>query len=530
MSLRLPRAARPAPAGKPGFPCLQVGLATALVSLAAALAASIPLPAQGKEGFSGGHAAFEKAGCNACHLFASRRMAPSIRDMMRDLEGDPLAVAEATRVARAHQLDTRFPSLPETELRDISQWLSATGWPDADDETTAEAAPAGATTALATPDFPSASPAAGAVPLAPATAALAAPAPPPPRVALSAIRIEKGKARGDRLIVDLSGGEPDLVDMQVVDDKLLVVFTGTRLDASIPSRRADWPGSRVVGAVSAIDRGGSVELAVETRVAAWTYSGTQGKRRLVIDFTAAAVQPAALGARPAEVAKATAKASLPPAAKAIPPQAKAGTPAPTKAAAPPLTAKTPPPAKTAAAADAAKVGTAAQAAATVAATLAVPAPEATAAATGGMAAAPAPAAPAPVSESLPKPDPGAPKLALAAPAAALPATKAKAAKGKDAAELAPCPPATPEEQAIGEFDPRAVKEILDRIGCPQCHAHAQKKTGTPFRDITKKYKGDPACVMFRLKTNQTHKDEGVVRDTRPEEYKLIADYVATRVK
>ena len=113
-----------------------------------------------------------------------------------------------------------------------------------------------------------------------------------------------------------------------------------------------------------------------------------------------------------------------------------------------------------------------------------------------------------------------------------PAKKARAKnlKYKDGSDLEPCPPARPEDQIIGAFDEDTVKEILDRIGCPQCHAYVQKKTGPPFREVIKKYKGDPACVIHRLKTNETHNEEGVTDDIAASEFKPIADYVATRIK
>ena len=74
------------------------------------------------------------------------------------------------------------------------------------------------------------------------------------------------------------------------------------------------------------------------------------------------------------------------------------------------------------------------------------------------------------------------------------------------------------------------KAIIERIGCPQCHAYVQKKTGPPMKGIQERYKGDWECVASRLTHNKTHKEEGVTDDLKPAEVKIVADYVATRDK
>jgi cytochrome c551/c552 len=79
-------------------------------------------------------------------------------------------------------------------------------------------------------------------------------------------------------------------------------------------------------------------------------------------------------------------------------------------------------------------------------------------------------------------------------------------------------------------DENAAKAIIERVGCPQCHAYVQKKTGPPMKNIQEKYKGDWECVVSRLTKNKTHKEEGVTDDMKGNEYKIVADYIATRAK
>lgn len=503
--------------------------ASAALVGSAALVASLAANAQGYGSLAEGRAVFDRLGCNACHSYVSRRVAPSIRDLMRDFSGDPVAIAGATRASTAHKEDTQFPNVAEADMRSISEWLGGISWPE---PAVAEAPPAAPETpAPVAAVVPLQVPApVAAIPVESATAAVAELA----SVAVSAIRLEKGKARSDRLIVELSGGEPDLVDLQMQGEELVISITGARLAKGIPPRRDNWPGSRVVAAVDSVDRSGSVELTISSRVAAWSYTGMQGKRRMIVDLTAAAKQPAKqpIAKKPSPPV-AVAKAAVP---------AKAKAPKSAKPAAAPAVAKSVAPAAVAAATTAAATTAAATAAAVVAG---APAPAATPTAakpaTAPAEAAKVEAAPAvaaavavaPAVAAARTPEPPPVQLALAKPesdAAAASASRKTNLKYRDGSDLKPCPPASADEQVIGAFDVDAVKEIMDRVGCPQCHAYVQKKTGPPFRDVIKKYKGDPACVIHRLKTNPTHKDEGVTRDIQAHEFKPIADYVASRVK
>jgi len=122
-----------------------------------------------------------------------------------------------------------------------------------------------------------------------------------------------------------------------------------------------------------------------------------------------------------------------------------------------------------------------------------------------------------------------PEPAAEAPAAA-PATKtAKKKRGySDGSNLPPCP--KPTGAPMPPLDENAAKTIIERVGCAQCHAYVQKKTGPPMKRIYEKYKGDWECVVSRLTHNDTHKEEGVTDDLKGNEPKTVGAYIATRDK
>lgn len=129
-----------------------------------------------------------------------------------------------------------------------------------------------------------------------------------------------------------------------------------------------------------------------------------------------------------------------------------------------------------------------------------------------------------------------PAAKAAEPAAKEPAAKADAAAAggkkkiayRDGSDLPPC--AAPTGAPLGTVDEAGAKAIIERVGCPQCHAYVQKKTGPPMKGIQEKYKGDWECVVARLTKNKTHKEEGVTDDLKGNEAKIVADYIATRNK
>ena len=97
---------------------------------------------------------------------------------------------------------------------------------------------------------------------------------------------------------------------------------------------------------------------------------------------------------------------------------------------------------------------------------------------------------------------------------------------RDGSDLPACP--APTGAALGAIDEAGAKAVIERVGCPQCHAFVQKKTGPPMKQIQEKYKGDWECIVLRLKKTKTHNEEGVTNDLKGNEFKLVADYVATR--
>jgi cytochrome c551/c552 len=99
---------------------------------------------------------------------------------------------------------------------------------------------------------------------------------------------------------------------------------------------------------------------------------------------------------------------------------------------------------------------------------------------------------------------------------------------RDGSDLPPCP--APTGAPLGTVDEGGAKAVIERVGCPQCHAYVQKKTGPPMKQIHEKYKGDWECVVLRLTKNKTHKEEGVTDDLKASEVKLVSDYIATRNK
>lgn len=533
-----------------------------------------------------GRAVFDKKGCQYCHSYVSRRAAPSVRDMLREFEGDPQRVLKGIGVAAQHREALAGGKVTDADQRLIAEWLGADFLPDAEEAdeppARAEAAPRTAAPVAAAPVdvAPSAAPAVAAVaaspqPVTPPSAPITGPA-------VSAVRLQSlGAAGGERLVVELRGGEPDSVDMRLVDNRLVMTFVGAGL-AGVPGLIQADSSFKVVQSVEARSAGETVTITVMPRDAGWTYSGMQGRNRMVVDFAAqpkavpvakappakavaggvataaatststglAAASAAAVGgagaavktlpagktaaAKPGEKAidKGGEKPAEKPADKAADKKVPAGATAGEKLAA----AQKPADAKVAEqkekAAEQTKVQELAKKAEQAkarelaeATARAKAAEEASARKREPERAVEAAKAPAVLAKAEPKAD----EVFGDGDTDSKPRRKVSKRPYKEP-NLAPCPPPNPADQVIGVVDVERAKDIMDRIGCAQCHAYVQKKTGPPFREVLKKYKGDPACVIHRLKTNETHKDEGVTADIRGDEFKIIADYVATRMK
>lgn len=104
----------------------------------------------------------------------------------------------------------------------------------------------------------------------------------------------------------------------------------------------------------------------------------------------------------------------------------------------------------------------------------------------------------------------------------------KAMKAPEKFRDEPCLPAT--SAPIASVDEARAKAIMERIDCTGCHAYVQKKTGPPFKSVFEKVKGNAECVIRNLKNNKEHNEEGVTDELKPAEFKVVADYLATRVK
>ena len=104
----------------------------------------------------------------------------------------------------------------------------------------------------------------------------------------------------------------------------------------------------------------------------------------------------------------------------------------------------------------------------------------------------------------------------------------KAMKAPEKFRDEPCSPAT--IAPITSVDEARAKAIMERIDCTGCHAYVQKKTGPPFKSVFQKVKGNSECVIKNLKNNKEHNEEGVTDEIKPSEFKVVADYLATRAK
>lgn len=517
------------------------------LALHAACAAALALMATAANAQTAppGRTAFDQNGCRTCHAYSSRRGAPSVRDMLATFEGEPENALKGIEQTGKHASDRLASAVSEQERRSIAEWIAGSTFEEPEP---AEPQP------VATAPLPAAT-----VPTAPAAAPLAATTEPaavptlpvvaPRRSAsnLTGIVIEPGK-KTDRLVITLSGRNPDDLDIQSIDEKLVIRLPGVSRGAGVPATITAAKTSRAVGSVQSIDEDGTLTVTVTPRTGELKYSATQGRNRLAIELTAIPSKkkstPALVAAIPAVAPPLVAK----PAAGIPLPTDKTRTtakPAPEKATTvKPLAAVKP----TTAPAEEAKPKQPTKAQADAEAKTRSEA-EAKALAKKDAEAKIAQTAAKKEAEAKAQSESSAASKAEADMLASLRAS-AEAIKGggdgdatgttkrhKDRSKLkAPdkfrdeaCPPIG-ESEPIGTVDVAKAKDIIERVGCPQCHAFVQKKTGPPFKRVFEKVKGNPSCVVLRLKKNKEHNDEGVTDDLRGPEFKIVADYLATRAK
>lgn len=476
-----------------------------------------------------GRTAFDQNGCRTCHAYSSRRGAPSVRDMLATFEGEPEDVLKGIEQTGKHAGDRLASAVSEQERRSIAEWISGSAFEEPEPvapEAVAKAPLAAATVAVAPPPAP--------------TVAAPEPAPAPiilPAVVqrrstgnLTGIVIEPGK-KTDRLVISLSGRNPDDLDIQSIDGKLVIRLPGISRGADVPATITAARTSRSVATVQSIDQDGTLTVTVTPRTGELKYSATQGRHRLAIELSAipskkkpapsviAAIpavtlplvaKPATGISLPADKAKASTKPTVAPTEEAKPKgptkaqveaEAKARGEAETKAQAKKETeAKIAQAAAKKEADDKAlrESNAASKAEADMLASLRASA-EAMKGGDGGT------------------------------PGATKPRKDRSKMKAPDKFRDDPCPPIG-ETEPIGNVDVARAKDIIERVGCPQCHAFVQKKTGPPFKRVFEKVKGNPSCVVQRLKKNKEHNDEGVTDDLKGPEFKIVADYLATRAK
>lgn len=486
-----------------------------------------------------GRTAFDQNGCRSCHAYSSRRGAPSVRDMLFTFEGEPETALKGIEQPGEHASDPLASAISEQERRSIAEWIAGTTLEEPEPE-----APQPAPVVAAPP-----------LPVVPVPAPLAATTEPIPLPAatqrrttgkLTSLVIKPGK-KADQLVITLSGRNPDNLDIQNIDGKLVIRLPGISRAASVPATISAARTTRAVGSVQSVDEDGTLTVTVTPRTDEFKYSATQGRNRLTIDLTAVATKkkskPLASAATPAIAPRLAAK---PPVGVKLP---TAGTkasakPVPEKAAvakkplavaksAPASSEESKPKQPSKAQIDAAEKAKAQKEA------------EAQAQANKAAEAKVAQAAATKEADDKARRETSAVSQAETDMLAALRAS-AEAMKGdsasttkrrKDRSKMKapdkfrddPCPPIG-ETEPIGTVDVARAKDIIERVGCPQCHAFVQKKTGPPFKRVFAKVKGNPSCVVQRLKKNKEHNEEGVTDDLQGAEFKIVADYLATRAK
>ena len=521
---------------------LNAACAAALAMIATGTAAQTPHP---------GRTAFDQHGCRTCHAYSSRRGAPSVRDMLVTFQGDPELALKGIDQKDRHAAELKRGAISENELRAMAEWIAGSEFQAPEpDEPPRAAAPTAVAAPVAAAEIPA--PPAPPVPaeaaaLPPQAAAEPTPAQAPiPRRTISGnvvgLLIEAGK-KSDRLIISLSGKQPDELNMESVDGKLVISLPGFERAPRVPETLAASKQSRAVGAVQTSDEAGTLVLTVTPRSGDLKYSATQSRNRLAIELTS-------IPSKRKPAATAVAIAPAPPVVAAVKP-AITGKPQ-TEAAKPAAKLATKPEASTkVAAAESAKPRPDPKVKPEAKAKLEVeapakkePEPQVTAKkdveTKPVLAAAPKEADDKGKREAAAAAKAEADMLAsLKASAEALRADGDKEAKSarRDRSKLkAPekfrdeaCPPLASSDP-IGTVDEARAKDIIDRVGCPQCHAFVQKKTGPPFKRVFEKVKGNPSCVILRLKKNKEHNDEGVTDDLKAHEFKIVADYLATRAK
>lgn len=503
-----------------------------------------------------GRTAFDQKGCRSCHAYSSRRGAPSVRDLLVTFEAEPEKALQGIKQAEKHLEELATSNIAEKELRMMAEWISGASFPEPEHVESPEPPAPAPAVALAVQSSPD--PAVPTIVITPAVLAVPKPQTPIARQAnprsVIGLIIEPGK-RFDQLLVTLSGRTPDDLDIKSVDGKLVITLPGVNLADNVPAKLDAPKGSKAVNNIETSVIDGTLTITVAPRTGDIKYNAIQGRSRLSVELTTLPSKkkpvPAplltAMAVAPASPPPASPPAVVKPAVSAKPPSEKATTPNKQAFAKLPTDVKAEASAKPAAvdnskALQEAKAKQEAEAKAKK---------EADAIALAKKDAE-VKAAKKDADEKAKRESSVSAKAELemlAALKASAEALKGSAsvrtggsesdAKGgkRDRSKLKapekfrdePCPPIA-NSDPIGNVDETKAKDIIDRVGCPQCHAFVQKKTGPPFKKVFEKVKGNPSCVIQKLKKNKEHNEEGVTDDLKGSEFKIVADYLATRAK
>lgn len=459
--------------------------------------------------------------------------------MLATFEGEPESALKSFDQDEKHAISLMTGSISEKEVLAIAEWIAGSKFPE--------------------PEEPEPVVVAGPAPPAPTPAVVIAASPvaviaakPAAAGKVTAIAIEPGK-KTDRLMINLAGKQPDGLDIRNADGTLVIRLPNVVREGNVPESLSG-KNTRAIGTVTSSDENGTLVISVASRDGDLKYTAIQSRNRLSLELAATPAKKVAAApvAKVATPAKPVAKAAKP-AAAVTTATSKAATGTTTtdvgvaalaagtaaavaKSATPPTQksaseSKKPEPVAKAPAGDAtAKAKQEADAKASKEAeTLAAKKREQEALAAQQKSASDAAKKEAELLASL--------KVSAESLQAGMSGMSGASGGRKDRSKLKapakfrdePCPPIENSEP-IGNVDVSKAKEIIERVGCPQCHAFVAKKTGPPFKKVFEKVKGNPSCVIQKLKKNKEHNEEGVTDDLKGPEFKIVADYISTRAK
>lgn len=79
--------------------------------------------------------------------------------------------------------------------------------------------------------------------------------------------------------------------------------------------------------------------------------------------------------------------------------------------------------------------------------------------------------------------------------------------------------------ALAQVDAKKAEATAKEAGCLACHAVSGKKKAPSFRELGKKFKGEPDKAFAAAKGNKEHGDE--LKDVSDSDIKLVSSWIAT---